>query len=621
VGEPRPGRRREVGPRALGPALPDEPTLFDPDPEPAPTPTTTAPPGAVVRVLPDETGLGKTFDYLVPEGWEDRVGVGTRVRVSLGPRRVGAWVVEAGVAPPDGVELRPLAKVSGHGPSPELLDLAEWARWRWAAKTVVPFLRTASPERNVAGLPARPARSAVPTVADPTLAPVLDAAFAGGPVVLRVPPTADHLPVALAAAACGDALVVCPSHRSARDLAARLRRAGVPVALHPDEWARAAAGGCTVVGTRAAAWAPAPDLAAVVVLDEHDELHQEERSPTWHARDVALERARRRGVPCALTSPVPTLEALAVARLLRVDRATERAGWPAVVVADRSEEPPGRNALFSPPLVDVVRSGARVVCVLNQKGRAALLACASCGQVGRCERCHAAVAKPADELVCRRCGTTRPVICASCGSVDLKTVRMGVSRVVDDLAALAGEEVVAVTADTPAPEVDRARLHVGTEAVLHRIRSADVVAFLDLDQELYAPRYRAAEQALGLIVRAARVVGGRADGGRVVLQTRSPDHEVVRAALLGDPERVAAAEDDRRRLLGFPPHGALAEVGDQAGEAFVAGLPPDAEVSVQGPVDGTWRLRAPDHDTLCDALAATPRPPGRLRLSVDPLRL
>jgi primosomal protein N' (replication factor Y) (superfamily II helicase) len=66
----------------------------------------------------------------------------------------------------------------------------------------------------------------------------------------------------------------------------------------------------TVVGARAAAWAPAPDLAAVVVLDEHDEVWQEERVPTWHARDVAIERARRAGVPCVLVSPTPSLEAL-----------------------------------------------------------------------------------------------------------------------------------------------------------------------------------------------------------------------------------------------------------------------------------------------------------------------
>ena len=577
-----------------------------------------------MRVLADQTGIAKTFDYVVPEAWADRVQVGSRVRIALGPRRVGAWVTEVGVEPPAGVSLKPIAKLSGHGPPAELVDLARWAQWRWAAKTPVPFLRTASPERNVDGLPPRPDRGHTPTeVADPVVAPLLADALAGGPVVLRLPPTADLTAVALGAAGLGDALVVCPSHRMARHVAVRLRRAGVQVALHPDEWARAAAGGCTVVGARAAAWAPVPDLAAVVVLDEHDEVHQEERSPTWHARDVALERARRRAVPCVLTSPMPTLEALRVARLVRADRASERAGWPAAIVADRTEEPPGRNALFSPQLVDVVRSGARVLCVLNQKGRAALLGCSGCGEVVRCDACQAAVHKPGDELVCRRCGTSRPVICAACGSVDLKVIRMGVGRVVDDLAALSGERVVAVTADTPAAEVDSARLYVGTEAVLHQVGRADVVAFLDLDQELFAPRYRAAEQALGLVARAARIVGGRGDGGRVLLQTRSPEHEVCRAAVLGDPERVAAVEDDRRSLLGFPPHMALAEVGDQAGEAFVAALALVGAdgVEVHGPVDGSWRVRAPDHQVLCDALAAVHRPSGRLRLSVDPLRV
>jgi len=620
VGADEPGRRRQVGARPLST---DEPTLFgddEPPPDPAPEPA-----GTVVRVLPDQTGIAKTFDYLVPEAWADGIliRVGSRVRIALGPRRVGAWVTEVDVEPPPGVALKPIAKLSGHGPPEDLIDLARWAQWRWAAKTPVPFLRTASPERNVDRLPVRPARpQPVAVAADPVVAPLLQDALAGGPTVLRLPPTTDLAAVVQGAAALGDALVICPSHRMARHLAVRLRRAGVEIALHPDEWARAAAGGCTVIGTRAAAWAPVPDLAAVVVLDEHDEVHQEERSPTWHARDVAVERARRSGVPCVLTSPMPTLETLRSARLVRPDRATERAGWPAVIVADRTEEPPGRNALFSPQLVDVIRSGARVLCVLNQKGRAALLGCSGCGEVVRCDACQAAVHRPGDELVCRRCGTTRPVICASCGSVDLKAIRMGVSRVVEDLATLSGERVVEVTAETPAAEVDSARLYVGTEAVLHQVGRADVVAFLDFDQELFAPRYRAAEQALGLIARAARIVGGRGAGGRVLLQTRSPDHEVCRAALLGDPARVAAAEDERRALLGFPPHVALAEVGDQGGAAFVAALAEAAPegVQVQGPVDGSWRVRAPDHATLCDALAAVARPPGRLRLSVDPLR-
>ncbi|MDE0803645.1 MAG: hypothetical protein OSA99_10010 [Acidimicrobiales bacterium] len=578
-----------------------------------------APEALVVRVLPDQTGITKTFDYLVPPEWAGRVALGTRVRVQLGPRRVGAWVVDIDVEPPEGVALKPIAKISGQGPSGDVIGLAHWARWRWAARTPVPFLRTASPERMVTTLSSPGVRRhPVPPSDDD----VIQGAFRRRPTVLRLPPAADVIPVVQAAASLGDPLVLCTSRSQSERVARRLDRAGVPTAHHPDGWGRAAAGGVAVVGTRAAVWATMPDLAAIVVLDEHDEVHQEERTPTWHLRDVALERARRAGVPCVLTSPMPSLEALEAAELVTLDRATERDGWPRVIVADRREEDLGRNALFSPALARLVRSDARVVCILNQKGRAVLLACGSCRDLARCTRCDASVQRPGDDhLVCRRCGDTRPVVCASCGSTQLKTVRMGVSRVRDDLEALAGEPVVEVTADRSDPVPD-ARLAIGTEAALHRIERADVVAFLDLDQELLATRYRAAEQALALVVRAARLVGGRHGSGRVLLQTRMPDHEVVQAALHGDPTLVSEAERIRRTDFRFPPVVAMAEVSGEAADAFAeqlrgAGHP---QVDVVGPVDGRWRITAPDHERLCNALDAVERPPGRLRLVVDPTR-
>ena len=85
--------------------------------------------------------------------------------------------------------------------------------------------------------------------------------------------------------------------------------------------------------------------------------------------------------------------------------------------------------------------------------------------------------------------------------------------------------------------------------------------------------------------------------------------------------RVATAESERRELLGFPPVAALAEVSGPAAGAYVSALAGQLGVEVIGPADGRWLVRAPDHRILCDALAATPRPPGRLRLSVDPLRV
>jgi primosomal protein N' (replication factor Y) len=96
---------------------------------------------------------------------------------------------------------------------------------------------------------------------------------------------------------------------------------------------------------------------------------------------------------------------------------------------------------------------------------------------------------------------------------------------------------------------------------------------------------------------------------------------VVAAALHADPSRVAEAEAPRRAALGFPPAAALAAVSGAAAEAFVAGLRGTLGLEVLGPADGRWLVRAPDVPALCDALAATPRPAGRLRVAVDPLRL
>ena len=215
---------------------------------------------------------------------------------------------------------------------------------------------------------------------------------------------------------------------------------------------------------------------------------------------------------------------------------------------------------------------------------------------------------------------TRPVVCLACGATRMKALRQGVTRVRDEIEALVGEPVAEVTGAGTAGEA-ATRVVVGTEATLHQVARADAVAFLDLDQELLAPRYRAAEQALGLVARAARLVGGKDGGGRLVLQTHVPRHEVVQAVLHADPARAAAAERDRRELLRFPPVTAMAEVSGAAAPAFVEALGTPPGVEVVGPSGGRWLVRAPDHATLCNALAVVPRPAGRLRVAVDPTRV
>ena len=515
--------------------------------------------------------------------------------------------------------IRPIAKVSSCGPATEIIELAGWASVRWAAGRLRPFLVTASPPSNVSGLPPSRRTGSRPAPASADAARLL----AAGGGMLRLAPCDDVVPVLLAAAAVGPALVVVPSADRARLDAVRLRRSGLTVAVVPQEWAAAAGGVDVVIGARNAAWAPCPDLAVAVVVDEHDEALQEERNPTWHARDVVVERARRAGAPVLLVSPCPTLAGLAAVgeRIVRPTIDDERAGWPIVEVVDRSRDEPWKTSLVTSALIAHLRDHDRtVVCVHNTPGRGRVLACRRCRTLTRCARCEAAVGLTDDgTLRCRRCGTIRPAVCLQCGASAFANLKPGVTRLREELEAAAGRPVVAVTGrdDEPPPP---AGVYVGTEAVLHRVASADVVAFVDIDAELLAPRYRAAEQAIALLVRGARLAGRRGDGGRLLVQTFLPRHEVVQAALLADPGRLLVPERARRRLFGLPPFAALAAITGSGSTEVADALRSVPGITVGGDANA-YTARAASWDELGRALIAAPRPKGaRVRVEVDPPR-
>lgn len=606
-------------------------------------------PDLVVRVIPDVTGIDKVFDYLVEAPDADRVTVGTEVRIRLAGRAVRGWVVAVGVTPPAGLTLQRVLAVRGVGPSSEIVDLAAWAAHRWAGHPVH-LLRTASPPTIVGVLPPPAPRPVAVTVPGVPGEGLVDDALAGGPCVVRMAPGIDRfgfIVTALSRARVAhwersggqppSAIVVCPNVDSARRLAGRLRRTGLPVALVADDrpgsalseqWARAASGGAVVVGARSAAWASAPSLCVSILVDEHDESLQGEQTPTWHARDVLLERCARLHVPLVMLSPCPTLEALDSGRLLTSSRRDERGGWPPVELIDRrQEDPTTASSILSSRLADVLRVDGRAICVLNRTGRARLLTCRACDELVRCEACGTAVHTD-DEgwLVCRRCGERRPPICANCGGTALKTIRTGVARVREELEALLGEPVVEVAGTDRGPraaasaDLEHTRVLVGTEAVLHRVGTAAVVVFLDFDQELAAPRYRASEQAMALLVRAARMLGPRSRSHRLVVQTRLPDHPVLQAALHADPSRLTIDERPLREALRFPPTAALALVSGQAAPGFVEALR-GSRLEVLGGGEGPWLVRAQDHSELSDVLGGTHRPQGRLRIEVDPLRV
>jgi primosomal protein N' (replication factor Y) len=393
-------------------------------------------------------------------------------------------------------------------------------------------------------------------------------------------------------------------------------------------------------------WAPVPDLATVIVVDESDEAFDDERAPTWNARDVAVERARRVGASVRMLTPAPSVEAYVTLGEPAGGAPIRRSGtepaprWPRVDVVDVRDQEPGQ-ALLTRELADalhrVVERGERAVCVLNRTGRSRLLACRACRELARCERCGATVAEREDQLVCPVCATARPVVCLHCTATRFRSVKPGVAHVRDDLAALLPRvDVESVEASSRGEPV--ATVLVGTEAVLHRVapggspadaRPFGLVAYLELDQELLAPRVRAAEQALWLVVRGARLLTPRPSpgAGTLLLQTRVPEHEVVVAVADRTPLAVTRAERDRRAALGFPPFGGLAALTGEAVAVEAACVALRASgLTVLGPADGGRRalVRAPTWDALADALVApavdAAHTLGRLRVDVDPRR-
>ena len=660
-----------------------------------------------LQVLVDEPAIDREFTYLLPPelaAGRVPVSVGTIVRVVLNRRRLRGWVTELDAPVPTGLKLAPMSGVVGVGPPPHVVDLARWAAWRWAGARAH-FLRTASPDRVVKGLPAsRPVnlpnavsdegagtpewmRDAFGAGADETRSepqcpadqselsaaagaePAADsvARSAGAdrlPTVVRLGPCADEWPLVVEAMRHGRSLVLVPTVAWAARLAGRLRQAGVSTALFPRDWAGAASAHA-VVGTRAGAWAPCGRLDVVVVLDEHDEAYQQEAAPTWNARDVAVERARRDGARCLLVGPMPSPDALALggraaagpdadpepdigpdsgvgsvamaaSAVIAAARPDEREAWPRVQIADRRQDDPATGEWCGEALAELLRSDGTVVCVLNRAGRARLAYCASCGELARSGLAGRALQLEKQQFTDPDSGDVRPAVCEFCGATRFRRARVGVKGVADEMERLARRPVTQVVGGA-APDAavvgtgpgasdghgTPVALCIGTEAVLHRVPSADAVAFIDFDQELTAPRYRAGEEAFALLVRAARLVGPRSGGGTILVQTRLPAHPVLAATAGADPSGWLRAEAQRRSEMRQPPAATWALVSGTAAPGYIddlsAGLNASA-LDIAGPADGTWRIRSGDRVAMLDALSAAGRPSGRLRVAVDPLR-
>jgi primosomal protein N' (replication factor Y) len=596
----------------------------------------------IARIVPDVTGVDKVFDYLVPESLVGIICVGDRVRVPLHNRNVAGWVLQLGdtttqFSDVDESRLLKVIKVLGKGPSQEVVDLARWAAHMWVGRLRA-FFVTASPATLVAALPGSRYTQVSTRKKFDVDAQAIDAVDGAGVSVLRRGPACSPRSLLLTAASKGPVLVVIPTLNRARLMAASLRESGLSVAVMPGDWAVAAGGVDVVIGARSAVWSSAPMLKSIIVIDEHDDALQEERSPSWHARDIAIERANKLGIACILVSPVPSLRALhgVAGSVASLDPATEASHWPQIRVIDRRLDERWSSSMLSSELIEQLRDHSRrIVCVLNVKGRARLLACGSCRELVRCDVCEAAMTMSASkQLECPRCANVRPAVCIKCGSGKLAVIKAGVSRLREELAAAAGrrvDEVVEISGGETAnkdQEIDQTKmLFVGTEAALHRVRDVDTVVFLDIDQEISAPRYRAAEITLALVVHAARLVARKTSDGLVMIQSMLADHALLRGLAVHDLSEFVYEEMARRQLMQLPPYGALAQVSGTGVDQLADILRSNVLLQVSATNKDAVLVKSADWETLANSMsdalvAASTRGKKTLRTKtqIDPPR-
>ena len=580
-------------------------------------------PPLVASVVPDVSGIDKVFDYVVPAELAGRASVGARVRINLNGRRVSGWIVSLGPYGTHGdtslgiERLAPLVSVSGVGVEPELVSLTQWVATKWWGPWRAALSSASAPRVTDRHVHSR--RGVHTLIADDAVSIAARELASLGGGLLVVPPLSSALAVVAALASSGPVLAICPTQRMAAMGAAALRRKGFSTAIVPEEWESARGGVDVVIGARSAVFAPCPDVSAIVVIDEHDESLHEERSPTWDATTVAIERARAAAVPIIATSAVPSAESeVAFAgRRAVVETATQ---WPQVEVINLADVPVASSLLSSELFESIATRGSTTVVVLNTKGKARLIVCKSCRAVQSCAACNALLTQDADgELRCDRCDIACGSVCVSCGRSAFIVPRGGVSQLRTQLQASSVNPVIEITADS-SDEWTKGNVFIGTEAVLHRVPFADCVVFADIDRDLGAPRMSAPHEVLALIARAARTVG---TNGKVIVQTRQMEHPLMvalQSTHIADSLRQWAEKDlAQRQMLGLPPFGVVARVTIAAPRSIdEVTLPENVHVARD---EESVLVRAMSHAVMDEALQSIRKELGTaVRIHMNPRR-
>jgi primosomal protein N' (replication factor Y) (superfamily II helicase) len=440
--------------------------------------------------------------------------------------------------------------------------------------------------------------------------------------------------------------------------------------LRARTWSAVAAGEVSViVGARSALFLPYNDLGLIVVDEEHDPAYKQEEGARYHARDMAVVRARGAGIPIVLVSATPSVETEVNARSGRYARVhlPERFGnqhLPAIEAIDLRAEGPPRGRFIAPRLAEAVRTslerGEQALLFLNRRGYAPLTLCRQCGFRLACPNCDAWLVdhRFRRRLVCHHCGFSMPppAQCPQCQATDsFVAVGPGVERLEQEAAELFPASRILVLSSDLVESVERLReelddiaqgrfdIVIGTQLVAkgHHFPKLNLVGVIDADLGLANGDPRAAERTFQLLHQVTGRAGREEGRGIGYLQTHQPEHPVMRALVAADRDAFYSSEIELREKTHYPPFGRLAALLVSAGERLAAesyarrlaaASPLADEVRVLGPAEaplavvrGRYRFRllvkSPRGFDLSgylrEWLAAAPKRTGTLRLDVD----
>lgn len=352
-----------------------------------------------------------------------------------------------------------------------------------------------------------------------------------------------------------------------------------------DEWKRIKSGLVdVVVGTRSAVFAPVERLGLLVMDEEQEYTYKSENNPRYHARDVAKFVCVQENALLLLGSATPSVESMYGAKsgrykLFRMDKRYNRRALPDVIIADmKAELRSGNGGALSSTLCAELeknfRAGEQSILFINRRGSSAAVTCTECGNTFQCPSCSANLTYHSanNRLMCHYCGYSRAVDkdCPECGS-KLQFIGLGTQRVEEELKLLyPGLEVMRMDTDT----VTASRSHevilaefvkkkipvlIGTQMVAKglNLENVTLVGVISPDQMLWSGDYRAQERTFNLITQVVGRSGRGNKAGRAVIQTLTPDNEVIRYAAAQDYDSFYRGEIELRKILNLPPFAEL----------------------------------------------------------------